>query len=140
MNRYELHQVLKEAEKKGYEAGRNETLRAQSMVAPSRGYNLGIPMPPDPSINGKYRCKVEWLQCPDKAAYEVRATLLMGKKFYNAIQVISYQTWEELRRSDSFKDYIHRWLDGAYIAMWKEFKKDVLFEFPNLDSTSSLRW
>lgn len=129
MNRYELHEKLKEAEKKGYEAG-----LAVGSAKSKPGF--GIPPPvADPGASGKYRCRVEWSQMPNHAAYELRATLVVGRKYYNAKQTVPYDTWDQLRSErESFKGYLNRWLDGAYVAMWKEFKKDVLFEFPNLDA------
>lgn len=133
MNRYELHLKLSEAEKKGYQRGRDETLRTAGMVnrATSHAYNL------DPNLTGKYRCKVEWVQMPTMAAYELRVTLVVGRKFYNAKQVIDYMMWANVNETrDRFKTYLNSWLDGAYKAMWAEFKKDVVFEFPNLDEAA----
>lgn len=140
MNRYELHKAMKEAEKRGYEAGCAETLRKQQLSPPKTSYLGSFGSAPGVSINGKYHCKVEWFQKMELAAYEIRATLIIGRKFYNAVQVVGYQTWADLQSSGSFKDYVQRWLDGAYLAMWKEFKKDVLFEFTNLDGNDSPRW
>lgn len=136
MNRYELHEKLKEAEKKGYQRGRDETLLQAASASRATTHAFGHPTPAaDPSLTGKYRCHVEWSQMPNHAAYELRATLVVGRKYYNAKQTVPYDTWDQLRSErESFKGYLNRWLDGAYVAMWKEFKKDVLFEFPNLDA------
>lgn len=35
-----------------------------------------------------------------------------------------------MNRFERYEYAKNRWLDGAYVAMWKEFKKDVIFELP----------
>lgn len=137
MNRYELHQLVKEAEEKGRKAGFEEG-RKQAPFRPSLipGLGLGHPLPmpagkPLPNtVGGKYRCRVEFGQCQHMAAYEIRATLFVGAKYYNAVDRLAYQTFEQLRVDGHLPRYLNRWLDGAYVAMWKEFKKDVIFELP----------
>lgn len=139
MNRYERHIELKEAEEKGYKRGRAEGER------PSFSYAMGHPMPRNVSYapvapGGKYKCKVEISPNPNSAAYTITATLFVGNKYYNAIQHVSLHTIAELQGSGNMPQYIERWLEGAYLAMWKEFKKDVVFDMPTawrLDQFSS---
>ena len=137
MNRYELHQKLKEAETKGFKAGFDEG-RKQPAIA-----GLGHPVPRRmPSIeemqrpaatlpDGKYRCVVEVAALPMRGAYEVRAVLYIGRKYYNAKQIMERDSWQYMQANrDHFTRWIQSWLDGAYKAMWSEFKKDIVFDMP----------
>lgn len=133
MNRYELHQKLKEAEEAGRKVGFEEG-RKQLPYRSPMGHGHPLPLPvaqPIPSATSKYRCRVEINQSQNTAAYEMRATLFINNRYYNAIQTIGYEHYEQIRVNGSITDYMNRWLEGAYLAMWKEFKKDVIFELPS---------
>lgn len=144
MNRYELEMKLKEAANKGRLEGYNKGFE-EGKKHPSFGghpfpreFNGAVHIPSAPvatAPDGKYRCKVEVLRMQNMDAFEFRATLFIGRKYYNAKQIVSAETYYSLRNDrNGMTTYFNRWLDGAYAAMWKEFKKDVLFEFPNLDA------
>lgn len=124
MNRYELHEALKEAREEGAAEALSKVVAEQRMYHPTASSNQ-LAMPFGTGSNGKYKCVLEFKELYDRAAYELRATLYVNRKFYNATQIISYDMWGRLVADDSYKRFLENWQDGACKAMWAEFRKDV---------------
>ncbi len=120
MNRYEIHQELEAAKKtgysEGYEAGR---LQGDS----GRRFGFGKPV-----------IEAEFMRMPNHDAYELRARLVIGDKWYAAKQHIDREAIlrlvaEQRKNSDRL---ISQWLQGATEALLKEFARDIQYKMPEL--------
>ncbi len=122
MNRYELHKTIEEAREQGRLQGLEEA--ASRITQPGKIIGSPANLP-----GGKYLCRIEHRRVMFDQ-HEVRVTLVIGRKYYTANQVFSDEFWMRLTKDD-VRAQLNRWLGEAFNAMWNEFKKDVVFEWPS---------
>lgn len=126
MNRYELHDALTKAKAEGIEEGKRQAERDDVRRTAGLGSH---PMP----RTGQPRLVAKFKRMDNHDAYELRATLYVGDKYYNAIQQVDREIIQQMISDKPHKrdEYINFWVQGAKNAILKEFEKDILYVAPD---------